>query len=214
MIILPSIRGVIRHNPIVTTGLYVGSAGTLGATVPKPVGLAVNDLMAVHACHGDISLSGGDGGWNKQTVVWNNYGYTSTVMWKKVTSNDISATINISGIGTNGITSNAWRGPNSMVLMATAPGSVSASDTTLIITRNAKNIASMGQVSFTADRDPSGTPTPPSGWTTRQQFTGQFFQMTACDRIDGSQPAGAGTDTFSNFTSGFDQTGFNFELRS
>jgi hypothetical protein len=214
VIILPTTRGIINRRIVTASVTYVGSAGVQTNIVPKPSGLAANDLMVIHIAHGNASISSGSTDWSKFTVVWTNYGYTSTLLWKVITAGDVSASISLTGISTNGVVSSAWRGPTSLALMATAAGSASASDTTLSITRTAKNVSSLGQVAFTADRDPSGAPQGPSGWATRNQYLGQFFQMTAYDRIDGSQPAGSGTDTFTNFTSGFDQAGFNCELRA
>ncbi len=189
---------------------YVSSNGTLTSTVPKPSGLAVDDYMFIFVAHGDASVqSGGDGNWLKSTLAWTSYGYTSTLLHKRVSLADVNNSITITGISTNGMATTAYRGVVNAVVTGTT---IDAGGTTLNLARAAKQTLSLGQVGFTADRDPSGTPQPPSGWTGRQQYTGQYFQMTTADRVDGTQPAGSGTDTFTNYTSGFDQVGFAVQL--
>lgn len=205
-------RGVLKRTPpVVAMATFVASVGSLTSTVPKPTGLAADDYMFVFVGHGDSSISGGTGGWAKSTISWPTYGYTTTVLHKRVTASDVSSTLTASGISSNGLLAAAWRGPVSASVMS-SNGETSGS--TLPMSRSAKNTLSLGQVAFSSDRDPSGTPAAPSGWVTRFNYTGVYFQLTVGDRIDGTQPAGSGTDTFTGYTASYPQVGFNIELRA
>jgi hypothetical protein len=167
--------------------------------------------MFVFVGHGDSTISGGSGGWAKSTISWPTYGYTTTVLHKRVTASDVSATLTASGISSSGILSAAWRGPVSASVMSS---NGETSGNILPMSRSAKNALSLGQVAFSSDRDPSGTPAAPSGWVTRFNYTGQYFQLTVGDRIDGTQPSASGTDTFTGYTATYPQVGFNIELRA
>ena len=213
MIILPTMRGIIFKRIVTESlvGSYVGSSGTLTTTVSKPAGLAADDYMFVFVGHGDATISGGSGSWSKSTIVWPTYSYTTTILHKQITATDVSSTLTVSGVSSSGVVSAAWRGPVSAYIMSSTNES---SGSTIAMARTAKNALSLGQVGFTSDRDPSGTPSAPSGWTTRLNFTGTYFQLTVGDLIDGTQPLASGTDTWTGYTATYPQVGFNIELRA
>lgn len=193
---------------------FVGSAGTAGAgtvNATKPAGLAGDDLVFIFIAYTSGSAAVNTPGWAKVEYTFPTYGYISALLYKRISSAEAAGTITVSGISTQGLIMSVYRGAEVAVQLGSGEGPASTID----LTRAAKNVRSLGQVAFIADRDPSGAPTiTSSGWTQRQYYAPEHFQMYALDRIDGTQPSGSGTDTFSGMTNSYPQVGFNMELRT
>ena len=218
MIILPSMRGVIRRAPVVAgisgyVGVNVFPAATGSFSITKPVGTTTNDFMMIFCPYGGVVSSPG-GAWINDLHTWS-YSYDIHCYKRLLTSSDISGTISITGVNYAPVTCVVYRGPTSAVEMGYAESA--GGDTTLSLTRTSRAGNSLGQVTWLSDRSGDGSPIPPTGFTARTgpNATGTFTGSIA-DRIDGTQPVGSGSDVWTNcsITSSYTQVGFNYELRA
>lgn len=208
MLILPTMAGFSsarRGNQ----AIFVGWAqGTTGA-VPLPANAAANDWAFTLVSH----QSGGSApvGWALHSIGWSSLGYITSIIAKKLTAGDVASPPTVPNQSSQGLQTVVYRGVHTYAYSGYT-NETGGSDISL--TRPAKNAKSLGQVSFVCDRDVAGTHVPPTGWTKRGQYAPQFFAASIADRINGTQPVGAGTDIWTGFNTTYPQVGFLIELRS
>lgn len=206
-----SANGTVFTMPAVYVGTSVFPSSTGSFTITKPTGTAAGDFMMVFCPYGGTVTSPG-GSWTHDTRTWV-YGYDIHCYTRLLTAADISGSISITGVSYAPVTAVVYRGATSAVLMGYAESA--GTDSTLVLPRSARSNSSVGQVSWISDRSGDGSPVAPTGFLARTgpNATGVFTASIA-DCIDGTQPSGSGSDTWTGVstTSSYTQVGFNYEL--
>jgi len=179
---------------------------------PDFTGASDGDLAIVFAGYCGNFAPDDEAGWTKVVRAWSTdwYSYVSAFYVKVLTASDISSppTFTGFGMGLNAgvVLTEVYRGVSNCALRSSGVESGS----TLTLGGFAKSAAYRGLVCFVTDRDPSGTPADPVGWTSRATESAGIVMSSASDLL--ADYTDSSSIAWTNFTPGYDQIGVVLEL--
>lgn len=210
-------------NPFALRGLlpsvHIGTTSGDGqSTIYIPPGAQALDLALVHYFYPGGGATSMPPGWATEVIDWsagpNGNAYFSMCSWKVLTAGEVSSPPTITGTTPNAqMSTSIHRGPTSASLVQKLINPSTAS--TLSFSAFTPHAQTMGLYSAVADRDFTGTPTPPSGFASRSVRNspgGGFSTIAIADMLDVLGYAG-GALQWSTFAGVQDQAGFLYELR-
>lgn len=194
---------------------YRSAAGSSGATITKPAGVAVGDIVLVMATFGvggkTLSTSGGSA-WNRTELAWvsSGYGYYSVLFWKILNATDVANAWNLN-VAAYTMSAVAYSGtPANATVKAMTENNSGVGE--LVLAGFAPAANSLGVVTLIHDRDDDLVSiTPPAGFAERLDATYGPFHVDVADKLSGY---GGGditwTDTYGDFT--YPEAGFAVEI--
>ncbi|MEI6439000.1 MAG: hypothetical protein WCO83_02235 [Alphaproteobacteria bacterium] len=192
----------------------------VSATVTKPSGVAVGDLVFVivpystsTAVRATMSTSGG-ASWNRDVSV-DTLAYGAALLWKILNATDVSNAWNIADATNYYVLAVAYSQNGPPIVSATlkqAVGSGTTAQTTMNFSAISKSAGSRSIIILGIDRDATVTPSPPAGWSLDINSTDSVFDKFATN-IPSSTYTGTSISIGGMFASpGYPECGWAFEI--
>lgn len=200
---------------------FVGAStiaeGTGGSVaIPFPGSPQVGDVAIIMCWAGfsdTASISGGAGGWTKDTITWNVLSYFSSVFFKVLAAPDLGGvTLNNASTIPSGSTVvvAVYRGPTAAAVKTRNAGEPG---TSLTLGGFTKNASCKAIVTFAQDRDPTSNPNQPGIFVMRAGPGGfGFFSGNVADVLTPASYTNGTNIVWTNFDSTERQIGWAIEL--
>ena len=192
-------------------GASVVTATSTAQAITFPVGTQTGDLAIVMCWAGiadTASISGGAGGWTKNTITWTNFGYFSSIFYKTLAAGDVGG-VTVNQGNNNAMVILVYRNAAAVSVKATNPGSAT---TSLSLAGFTKNASCKGVVSIVQDRDPTASFAPPGTFASRALGVGVNFASGGADIVNPSNYVDGTNVVWTGFVNTFDQVGWLLEL--
>lgn len=209
---LPTRAGVLasRGNAAQFVNSNINTGGAASQAISIPSGAQAGDIAIIICWAGfsdSATISGGAGGWTRNTVIWTSYSYYSSIFYKVLASGDLAG-VTVNSGGSNPIACLVYRGASAVGVKSTNPGQV----TDLDLAGFTKNASCKAVVSLVQDRDGTVGFSPPGTFVSRSGGAAGFFAIGTADIINPSNYVNGTTVTWTGFATGADQIGWLLEL--
>lgn len=183
------------------------SAGS--AAFVFPVGTQAGDLAIISTASDSsaVPIVTGPGGWTKDTIVWNVYGYRSSIFYKVLVSGDLAGG-SVSDQG-SGISVAVYRGATVVSIKSRNTGEWTDKLTFPGFTPSS---LSKGFVTVGNDRNAGSLPTAPAGFTRRVAFSQSYWAHALADNLRPANYAAGTPIVWADWIDGLPNMGWLLEL--